>query len=113
MKYVQTKEQCQANIYKNGNVCDGCGGELTPNETFDNARNPTYWVHCENCLQFTNGVKPNIFAISKFMVDENGFEPANYYPEGDYYRAAQLRAASRIVEKIISIHDKMQNNGTV
>jgi len=108
MEYVQTKEQCQANIDKNNNVCEGCGGILTPIETLDNAQNPTFWTCCENCGQFTNGVKADIFEIAKIMVDENGFEPADYFPKGDYYRAAQLRATSRIVGQIISIHKTLK-----
>jgi len=43
MKYITTKEECQKSI---SGVCEGCGGELEPMETEDNAGNPTYWIGC-------------------------------------------------------------------
>ena len=111
--YQTTKEQCQNNIDKRGNiVCSSCGGKLEPIETVDNSRNPTFWQGCTNCEIFDNGVNPEIYKTAVEMVDNNNFRAYNFDEkpkdetsfEFDYWRKSQIKGVTRIVQDIIKIH---------
>ncbi|MFH1525821.1 MAG: hypothetical protein ABIG69_04080 [Bacteroidota bacterium] len=51
-------------------VCEGCGGELEPLETVDNAGNPTFWVGCQKCYCFRAGIDPKYFDIAQILISE-------------------------------------------
>ncbi len=75
MEYKITKQQCQDNIK---GVCSHCGGKLEPLETVDNAGDPTFWAGCPGCLCFDNGVKPEIYAVAKVLVEEKWYRPYSH-----------------------------------
>lgn len=73
--YQVTKETCQQFIDRNGNVCDHCGGQLSPIETVDNAGNPTYWSGCWHGNPesgwggiYTAGVPRELFELAEKLV---------------------------------------------
>ena len=65
--YMITKEECQKTIK---GVCEGCGCELEPLETVDNAGNPTFWVGCQKCYCFRAGVDAKYFDIAQVLISE-------------------------------------------
>jgi hypothetical protein len=109
--YQISREQCQANI--NG-VCNGCGGELVPCETVDNANNPTFWPGCEKCSKFCWGVKPETFEIARKLFDEQNViaysHMDNPNPEDgkfaiEYYRASQISGNCSLVMNVLRFAD--------
>ena len=108
MKYKITKEQCQAKI---SGVCSRCGGELEPLETLDNSENPTFWSGCRKCACFDNGVKPEIYAIAKVLVEENYYRPYAHINHMDddsddmkrYKLNSQITGACGLVNNVLSI----------
>lgn len=73
-KYQITKEECQKKIdqskYK---YCSRCCTKLTPVGTYDNAGNPTYWIHCGNCSRFEHGTTKEIYKIAKKLSESHTF----------------------------------------
>src|SRR3990167_8423343 len=64
-------------------VCAGCGGEIVPVETVDNADRPTYWAGCMKCQRFGNGVSPEVFLIARKLVVGNYLDPIILKDETD------------------------------
>ncbi len=103
-EYRITKEQCESGI--NG-ICTRCGKSLVAIETVDNARNPTYWSGCDDCMCFDNGVSQQVYDISKIMVTERHFRPYTCDEKMSddeetkmYKQKQQISGACRIVEQI-------------
>jgi len=103
MEYIQTKEQCQSLI---SGVCPGCGGEITPIETIDNANNPTFWQGCKRCDRFTWGIEEIYFKIARKCVEDGRLKPYSNIEiddvDKDFYLRTQTYRASNIVEYIIT-----------
>ena len=81
MIYQITKEQCQKNI---SGVCPGCGGELQPIETVDNAGEPTYWPGCIHCSAFRSGIEKEYFEIARELIEHNEMVPYSHMQRSDY-----------------------------
>lgn len=92
--YQITKEVCQANIDKNGNVCDYCGRDIVPIETVDNADNPTYWAGCmhgtKTAGNFTGGVKREIYELAEKLVCD-GEQPYAHKHKSEYCKTPEER----------------------
>ena len=61
--YIQTEQECLEKC--KGLVCLRCGTPLTPIETVDNSRHPTFWAGCIPCSIFSCGTSPEIFYQAK------------------------------------------------
>ena len=72
VKYQVTKEECQKSIE---GVCEGCGGELKPMKTVNNANEPTYWVGCLHCSCFRSGVSREYWEIARQLVEKEKIIP--------------------------------------
>ena len=71
-EYRITKEICQEMI--GDLVCPCCGKQsLEPIETVDNADNPTYWAGCNDCGQYSWGVRNETYIISNKLVREHNY----------------------------------------
>ena len=104
-KYVMSFEDCQKSI---GGVCAGCGGEIVPVETVDNADQPTHWAGCMKCGRFGNGVLPEVFSIARKLVEGNYLDPIilkdeNDEAERDYVLRNMTHRASRLVEVTLKL----------
>jgi hypothetical protein len=108
-EYKITKEACAAMI--NG-VCPGCGGEVIPLETVDNALDPTFWPGCETCSRFVSGVDPSVYLTAAAMVD-GGFRAYSSLSEPrdkadkdeiDCFKREQTRGACSIVLEVLRRH---------
>ena len=104
VKYKTTKEECQAQIK---GVCEGCGGELEPIETVNNAGEPTFWVGCEHCSSFRSGVDKKYFEVARYCVKENIVRPYSMRecdyktPERlSYFYDTQTASLSHIIRQI-------------
>jgi hypothetical protein len=102
-KYMISKEDCEKTI--NG-VCPGCGGTLAAIETVDNAGRPTYWVGCEHCGVYTNGVPIEYYKIARAIVDKDIIIPYSHmhkcdYSEStdrlDYWTCSQTKGLAQVV----------------
>ena len=62
-QYIVTRSECQKKCMDK--CCLRCGGELSPIETVDNARNPTFWCGCMKCLIFSPGTSARVFSIAR------------------------------------------------
>lgn len=102
-KYQITKEECQERI---SGVCEGCGGNLEPIETVNNADEPTFWVGCRHCMCFRSGVKRIYWEIARQLVESEKMLPYRYHPinnspeELDYYYDRQTAGLSRNIALI-------------
>lgn len=111
-EYRITKEQCQSRI---SGVCSHCGGELTPIETVDNSKNPTFWAGCEHCSRFDSGVSKEVFEIARALVDEYHFKRYSHLDERhdddeetrQYHRETQIGGATIIVRQVLHIRDSL------
>jgi len=108
MEYRITKENCAAGI---SGVCSMCGGQLSPIETVDNSRNPTFWPGCKECCRFENGVKPDVYRVAKAMVEDHGYRGSSYMhidgSEGDEMKRYKLNnhisGACGVVRLVLSL----------
>lgn len=109
-KYVTTEAECRAAIR---GVCPGCGGELTPIETTDNAKRPTFWSGCLKCFTYDRGVPRVIFETARFLVENNYIIPYNHLrrdeytdsPERiEYWLSRQTAGLSQVVLKVVARH---------
>lgn len=99
-EYRTTREQCQTMI--EGVVCSGCGGPLEPLETVDNAKHPTFWPGCVACSQFDYGVRPQLFAVARSLVEKHRLVPYKSVREGEFqYLESQTRGAVSIVADVL------------
>jgi len=113
-KYRISKEHCKDMI---SGVCNGCGGELTPMETIDNAGNPTYWAGCENCQKFCNGVPVKVFKAARILVEKYYHTPYKHCTrpkegtnEYQYWLESQTSGACHTITKVTSaLNDAEQN----
>lgn len=93
-------------------VCPGCGGELEPIETVDNANNPTFWAGCLECSQFHWGVPSVVHAVAKHLVEKEHYRHYDHMNESDYgdgdqriyYLRAQTRGACSIVSDVLRLY---------
>jgi len=83
MEYSISKEDCKKSIK---GVCEGCGGDLTPIETVDNAGNPTFWAGCEHCSCFRSGIDKKYFVVARKLVEEDKMLPYSRMKRTDYER---------------------------
>ena len=105
-EYVTTEQECMERI---SGVCEGCGGELEPIETVDNAGNPTFWRGCRNCSCFRSGIERVYFEIARELVEKNIIRPYHHDPIPspedkniyDYWLNSQTAGLSHI---ILTIH---------
>jgi len=119
MKFMITKKECQAIINKRMPiVCSGCGGEIEPIQTVDNADSPTHWSGCKKCMCFDSGVKPIIYKIAKKLVEERYFiyyghleKPDKNKQSEEYKRwiTSQVRGTAGIVEQILNLNKELSN----
>jgi hypothetical protein len=117
IEYIISKEDCQAGIDKNGNVCSGCGANLTPIDTVDNAGRPTHWSGCTVCMCFDYGVKEQIYKIAHTMVTERHYRHYKHDREPDksnseeyaYWLSSQVRGTSSHVREIIGLYNEQQS----
>jgi len=114
-KYQTTEAQCLAVINKNGCVCSGCGGELSPIETVNNSDEPTFWSGCEKCGRFDSGVPGVVFKIARRMVEEHRLipyshiqEPYNQPSEMEYWKITQTHGASPIVATVLRLKSELE-----
>jgi len=75
IKYQVTETECRESIY---GVCPGCGGELEPMETEDNAGNPTFWCGCKKCNCFRAGVDKRFVDLAHQLLSERRMIPYNW-----------------------------------
>lgn len=109
--FVTTKQECQQAIDKANNVCDRCGGILSPIKTVDNANNPTHWTGCSHCMVFTGGVKRDIFEIAKRMVDDGyvayhhseGVNENSDYELIEMWRESQISGTCDVVRQVLRL----------
>jgi hypothetical protein len=113
MKYQNTKKQCQKEIDDSGNVCDGCGGEITPIKTVDNSGNPTYWRGCEHCSVFTYGCNEKVWEIARYMVMclskhkyNCEYEYLNSNEQLEYWLDSETRGFARDISEILQLAKK-------
>ena len=106
-KYGIDKEQCRKMIK---GVCSGCGGELNPMKTVDNADNPTYWGGCIKCQKFCWGVDKKIWKIARNLTEKGiltyyGFMKKDEYSDTkerkEYWLNTQTSGAIRIVREVL------------
>ena len=113
-EYITTKEQCEKNIEKLGNVvCPYCGRKLQAIETVDNAGIPTYWIGCmhgRNDLgHFTGGVIPDVFETAKKIVLDDWdrqptiFKDVRTDEEFELWFQDQVQSWCRIISKIKNV----------
>jgi hypothetical protein len=101
--YQTTEDECRKSI---SGVCPGCGKEVEPIETVDNAGRPTFWEGCTDCGLFCNGVTQQVHEISKKLVADHtcdGPWRSNFASEELYtyeFKGA-TRRISRVVERVI------------
>ncbi len=114
MEYRITREQCQAQIDKYGNVCAGCGGSIQPFDTVDNSGAPTFWAGCETCSCFENGVPRLVHDIAKLMVVDYRHraytyerEPENDKPEYSSWLRSQIRGTTHTVALMLHIQQSL------
>lgn len=94
-EYKTTREQCQETIR---GVCSGCGGQLEPIETVDNAKAPTFWAGCMACHKFDEGVDPRVFRVARRLVENRRLKPYAHLNEGEFqYLESQTNGATSIV----------------
>lgn len=114
---MQTQEECQKRIDELQNVCPQCGGQISPIETKDNGRNPTFWSGCLSCSIFTPGTKKYIYEIAARMVDEREIATFSHLsrPEGtapdserEHWRHAQIGGAVPIVGTVLKFYNEQQ-----
>lgn len=98
-EYVTTREQCQALIR---GVCSGCGGEIVPLETVDNARNPTFWAGCVKCSRFDQGVDERVFRTARSLVEQHRLIPYSFINEdAPGWLESQTHGAVSIVHDVL------------
>jgi hypothetical protein len=109
-EYVTTSEECQRWIR---GVCPGCGGIITPIETVDNAKNPTFWSGCMHCHKFCSGVDPMVYTIARIIVDENWHKPYNpEFPPNEFVSFRNpIEEISRIVNRAIDLYKYISSLG--
>ena len=116
--YGGSQEECEKSIH---GVCPGCGGPLRAMETVDNAENPTFWVGCEECNRFREGVEPKHFRVARMLVEEERLIPFSHMRkweyEGniedlDYYYKVQTAALSPLICYIENLLKEDENQGS-
>lgn len=115
IKYIDSKEKCQAGIDAKHLVCSHCGGERVPIETVDNASRPTYWPGCMSCERFDYGVTPIVYEVAKKMVTEHFYRHYSHMdsPNGKdesyqkYYTESQIGGTTSIVMTILKLHSEL------
>jgi hypothetical protein len=117
--YSITREQCQAAI---SGVCSGCGGELVPIGTVDNAGDPTFWSGCMRCSMFDGGCDPLVFRVARAMVTEHHFVPYRHMQRpsdgaaiGDaytYWLTSQTKGAVTTVREIKHLLEEYAKEST-
>jgi len=113
MKYQTTKLQCQKGIDARGNVCDGCGGKITPLKTVDNNGSPTYWSGCEHCSVFTVGVPADVWKTARYLVMTKGkyrYNSASDYLKSnaylEYWADKETRGIASEIQEYLSLMNK-------
>ncbi len=112
--YQITKEQCQEQINKRGEiVCSQCGGKIEPIETVNNSGTPTFWQGCLSCEIFDNGTSPKIHKTAVEMVDKTDFRAYTFddkpnkekHPESfEYWRKSQIKGTVGIISDMLKIY---------
>ena len=108
LKYQKTKKECKKEIKEANNVCEGCGGELTPISAVDNVCRPTYWVGCKHCSCYRSGVKKMYFNIARTLVETRTILPYSHMKQPlaidrehvEYYLDTQTAGLSPIIAQI-------------
>lgn len=106
-EYKITEQECQDKI---DGVCSRCGGELSPIETVDNSRDPTFWPGCKKCSHFDWGIDADVFAIAKSMVVDHHYKRYSHTDdEGSQINGACgiILLVRQVTEDIISTEKEL------
>lgn len=114
-KYIITREQCQKNIDASKHVCSGCGGEIEPIETVDNADRPTFWPGCLKCSVYEYGVPKDIYETAKDLVLNDyhiqyshlGNSYGKTGEELQRWQRSQIRGTSGLVNKVLRVYNEI------
>lgn len=97
VEYQTTRDQCAGQIR---GVCPGCGGEVIPFDTVDNAGRPTFWPGCEHCSVFTSGVPASAQTLARLLVEEGTLVPYRIDRDEAHWLERQTNKASYIILRI-------------
>jgi len=62
-EYIRSEEDCAEQCANK--VCLRCGNSLSPIETVDNSKRPTFWPGCMKCSIFSMGTSKEIYSKAK------------------------------------------------
>lgn len=113
-EYKTTKAECQRQIDKLDHVCEYCGRELKPQETVDNAGNPTYWAGClhgqgeDGWGHFSGGVRREVYDLAvKLVLDDSLDFEVKSGSDFDYQFRKAVKSACDTITRI-----EAMKNGT-